>query len=150
MIAEMVAISSGETMSFHTARGWLNDWVANKAGPNQERIEWQCEWSAKPKPRVIAEYRLAPAGCLSRKPSIQSFWITLFNVLQLYLTQWHTHRRRWEPAAKACSSRRVPLLPRFSLFIIFELFRGSATPRFSLFIIFELFCGSAIAAVLVI
>jgi hypothetical protein len=23
MIAEMVAISSGETMSFHTARGWL-------------------------------------------------------------------------------------------------------------------------------
>jgi hypothetical protein len=57
MIAEMVAISSGETMSFHTARGWLNDWVANKAGPNQERIEWECEWSAKPKPRVIAEYR---------------------------------------------------------------------------------------------
>jgi hypothetical protein len=35
---------------------------------------------------------------------------------------------------------RFPLLPRFSLFIIFELFpRFPLLPRFSLFIIFELF-----------
>ncbi len=32
VIAEMVAISTGEPMSFHTARGWLNDWLANKTG----------------------------------------------------------------------------------------------------------------------
>jgi hypothetical protein len=29
---EMVAISSGETMSFHSVESWLNDWLANKAG----------------------------------------------------------------------------------------------------------------------
>jgi integrase len=32
VIAEMVAISSGETMSFHSVGSWLNDWLANKAG----------------------------------------------------------------------------------------------------------------------
>ena len=32
VIAEMVAISTGEPMSFHTVRGWLNDWLANKTG----------------------------------------------------------------------------------------------------------------------
>ena len=37
VIAEMVAISTGETMSFHTARGWFNDWLANKTGAVSER-----------------------------------------------------------------------------------------------------------------
>ena len=32
VIAEMVAISSGETMSFHSIESWLTDWLANKAG----------------------------------------------------------------------------------------------------------------------
>ena len=32
VIAEMVAISSGEVMSFHSAESWLNNWLANKAG----------------------------------------------------------------------------------------------------------------------
>ena len=32
VIAEMVALSSGEVMSFHSIEGWLNDWLANKAG----------------------------------------------------------------------------------------------------------------------
>jgi hypothetical protein len=32
VIAEMVAISSGETMSFYTVETWLNGWLANKAG----------------------------------------------------------------------------------------------------------------------
>ena len=37
VIAEMVAISSGETMSFHTVRSWLNDWLTNKTGAVSER-----------------------------------------------------------------------------------------------------------------
>jgi integrase len=37
VIAEMVTISSGETMSFHTARGWLGEWLANKVGVVSER-----------------------------------------------------------------------------------------------------------------
>ena len=37
VIAEMVAISSGETMSFHTVRGWLDDWLTNKSGVVSER-----------------------------------------------------------------------------------------------------------------
>ena len=37
IIAEMVAFSSGEPMSFHTVRGWLNDWLANKVGTVTER-----------------------------------------------------------------------------------------------------------------
>jgi integrase len=37
VIAEMVAISSGETMNFHTARSWLNDWLTNKTGAVSER-----------------------------------------------------------------------------------------------------------------
>jgi integrase len=37
VIAEMVAISSGETMSFHTVASWLNDWLANKTGVVSER-----------------------------------------------------------------------------------------------------------------
>jgi integrase len=32
VIAEMVAFSSGEVMSFHSIESWLNDWLANKAG----------------------------------------------------------------------------------------------------------------------
>jgi integrase len=36
VIAEMVAISSGETMSFHTVRSWLNDWLTNKTGAVSE------------------------------------------------------------------------------------------------------------------
>ena len=36
VLAEMVAISSGETMSFHTTEGWLSDWLANKAGGTAE------------------------------------------------------------------------------------------------------------------
>ncbi len=37
VIAEMVAISSGETLSFHNVRGWLNDWLTNKVGVVSER-----------------------------------------------------------------------------------------------------------------
>jgi integrase len=37
VIAEMVAVSSGETLSFHTVRGWLNDWLTNKVGVVSER-----------------------------------------------------------------------------------------------------------------
>ena len=37
VIAEMVAISSGETLSFHTARGWLGEWLEGKAGVVSER-----------------------------------------------------------------------------------------------------------------
>ena len=33
----MVAISSGETMSFHSVRSWLNDWLTNKTGAVSER-----------------------------------------------------------------------------------------------------------------
>lgn len=32
LLAEMVAISSGETLSFHSVEGWLNDWLASKDG----------------------------------------------------------------------------------------------------------------------
>ena len=32
VIAEMVAISSGEQMEFHSVEGWLKDWLAGKAG----------------------------------------------------------------------------------------------------------------------
>ena len=32
VIAEMVAISTGEPMSFHSVRSWLNDWLTNKTG----------------------------------------------------------------------------------------------------------------------
>ena len=32
VISEMVKISSGEAMNFHTVEGWLNEWLANKAG----------------------------------------------------------------------------------------------------------------------
>jgi integrase len=37
VIAEMVAVSSGETLSFHTVRSWLTDWLANKSGAVAER-----------------------------------------------------------------------------------------------------------------
>ena len=37
VIAEMVAISTGETMSFHSVRGWLNDWLTNKTGAVSEK-----------------------------------------------------------------------------------------------------------------
>ena len=37
VIAEMVAASSGETLSFHTARGWLTDWLTNKSGAVSDR-----------------------------------------------------------------------------------------------------------------
>ena len=36
ILAEMVAISSGETLSFHSARSWLNDWLSNKTGAISE------------------------------------------------------------------------------------------------------------------
>jgi integrase len=36
VLAEMVAISSGETLSFHSARSWLNDWLTNKTGAISE------------------------------------------------------------------------------------------------------------------
>lgn len=36
VLAEMVAISTGETLSFHSARSWLNDWLANKTGAISE------------------------------------------------------------------------------------------------------------------
>jgi integrase len=32
VLAEIVAFSSGETLSFHSARSWLNDWLTNKTG----------------------------------------------------------------------------------------------------------------------
>jgi hypothetical protein len=32
VISEMVKISSGEAMNFHSVEGWLNEWLANKAG----------------------------------------------------------------------------------------------------------------------
>ena len=32
VIAEMVKISSGETMNFHSVEDWLNEWLANKTG----------------------------------------------------------------------------------------------------------------------
>jgi integrase len=38
VIAEMVAISSGETLSFYTVRGWLNEWLTNKVGVVSERM----------------------------------------------------------------------------------------------------------------
>ena len=36
VLAEMVAFSSGETLSFHSARSWLNDWLTNKTGAISE------------------------------------------------------------------------------------------------------------------
>jgi integrase len=36
VLAEMVAFSSGETLSFHSARSWLNDWLRNKTGAISE------------------------------------------------------------------------------------------------------------------
>jgi site-specific recombinase XerD len=33
----MVAISTGETMSFHSVRSWFNDWLTNKTGAVSER-----------------------------------------------------------------------------------------------------------------
>src|SRR4029077_1757640 len=37
VIAEMVAISTGETMSFHSVSSWLNDWLTNKTGAVSEK-----------------------------------------------------------------------------------------------------------------
>ena len=36
VLAEMVAFSSGETLSFHSARSWLNDWLTKKTGSISE------------------------------------------------------------------------------------------------------------------
>jgi integrase len=36
VLAEMVAFSSGEILSFHSARSWLNDWLTNKTGAISE------------------------------------------------------------------------------------------------------------------
>ena len=37
LIAEMVAISSGEQMSAHTVRGWFEEWLSNKKASAGER-----------------------------------------------------------------------------------------------------------------